>query len=275
MDPQAYGVRPRSVGEILRQTGSLYMTHFATIVGVAAAILVPAAAIQVGFFAVILDSDDLAAIFLLQLLGGVIGVATAAAALAGVTVATAQIVFNGKTSILEAFDYAMPRIVDTLKASYLLYVILGFLIWTVIGGPIAIFLAIAWLVTIQVVIIEGTGARVGLGRSWELTRGNRLRVLGTTILIGSISGVMLAFFLLPLFAVMLRAMLNESVNAVPGFAWVLVSLFWILGSVLVTPLQYLAWTLVYLDLRARDDARKVERPRDAFDASPAALAGMD
>ncbi|MEZ4520818.1 MAG: hypothetical protein R3A46_04090 [Thermomicrobiales bacterium] len=173
MDQQHYGVRPRSIGELLAQTAAIYRDHFETIVGVSAAVLIPATILQIFLFAVIIGSDDLLAMFLLQIITGIVAVATTAAAMAGITSATAQIIVNGKTSILKAFDYAMPRITATMKASYLIYWILSFLAWTFVGAPIALFLGIAWLVALQVVILEGTGARVALGRSWELTRNNR------------------------------------------------------------------------------------------------------
>ncbi len=276
MSQKPYGVRPRSVGEILSQTAAIYRDHFETIVGVSAAILIPATIIQILFFVVILGSDDFVAIFLLQILAGLIGVGAAAAAMAAVTSATAQIIVNGKTSIIQAFDYSLPRITTTLKASYLLYVIFSFLVWIIIGIPIAMFLAAAWLVTLQVVILEGTGARVALGRSWELTRNNRMRVLGSTVLMFAITGVLMFFFLLPMFALILRFMISGASGGPPMIAWLLVGLFWIIGAVLITPIQYLAWTLIYLDLRARNDGLITEPHHpEAFGAAPAAMPNMD
>jgi hypothetical protein len=273
MSQQAYGVRPRSIGEIFSQTAAIYRDHFETIVGTAAAILIPATIIQVLFSIVILNGDDLVGIFLLQMIAGLIGVVTAAAAMATVTAATAQIIVNGKTSIIEAFDYSFPRIVPTLKASFLLYVIMSFLIWTFIGIPIAVFFAVTWLVTLQVVVLEGAGARVALGRSWELTRGNRLRVLAYLLALFAVTGVLMAFFLLPMFALILKFIISAGSGGPPAIAWILVGLFWVIGAVLVIPMQYLAWTLIYLDLRARNDGLTTEP--EMYAAAPAPMANMD
>jgi hypothetical protein len=276
MDQRAYGVRPRSISEIFSQTGAIYRDHFETIVGSAAAIMIPAAIIQVLLAAVIVTDDDLLGIFLLQLIAGFIGAAAVAAGLATVTSATAQIIVNGKSSIVEAFDYSFSRIIPTIKATYLLYVIISILMWTFILIPVALFFATAWLVTLQVVVLEGTGARVALGRSWELTRNNRMRVLGSLLLLVVISGVLMILFLLPMFALFLKFFVSGSSGGPPVLAWILAGLFWVIGTVLITPLQHLAWTLIYLDLRARNDGLTTEPAElEAFDAAPAAIPNMD
>jgi len=276
MSQQPYGVRPRSVGEILSQTAAIYRDHFETIVGVAAAILIPATIIQIFFFIVMLNSDDIVAIFLLQIIAGLIGVGTTAAAMTAVTAATGKIIVNGKSSIIEAFDYSLPRIGTTLKATYLIYWIISFLTWIFIGIPIALFLAIAWLVTLQVVVLEGAGARVALGRSWELTRNNRLRVLGATILMFAITALLMFLFLLPMLALILRFVISGASGGPPMIAWFLVGIFWIVGAILILPLQYLAWTLIYLDLRALNDGLITEpHHQEAFGTAPAPMPNMD
>ncbi len=279
MNPQHYGVRPRSLGDIVIQTAAIYRDHFETIVGSAAAIVIPSAILQIVFSVVMLNNDDLIAVFLLQIVASVLMAAGVAAAMATVTAATAQIIVEGKTSIVRAFDYSLPRIIDTLKATYLLYVILSILLWTFIGVPIALFFAVAWLVTLQVVVLEGTGARVALGRSWELTRNNRFRVLGALMTLFVATGIMMGFFLLPMFALVLRFAINGAAGgAPPMIAWLLVGLFWIVGAVLITPLQYLGWTLIYLDLRARNDGLTTEPVVPAeqpYETAPAALPNMD
>ena len=276
MNEEHYGIRPRSTGEILGQTATIYRDHFGAVIGSAAAIIVPATALQVIFFAVMLDSDDIFAIFLLQILAGIILAGSVAAAVAAVTAATAQILVNGKTSVFEVLDYSLPRVGTTLKASYLMYIIFSFLSWTIVGIPIMIFFSIAWLVTIQAVVLEDVGARVALGRSWELTRGHRFRVLATVILASIITSMLMMFFLLPTLALLLRPVIVEGAGSPPGFAWVLTGLFWIAGAVLVFPLQYLAWTLIYFDLRARNDGLSIEpSPAEPFDAAVTAASSMD
>lgn len=277
MSQQHYGVRPRSIGEIFSQTAAIYRDHFETIVGSAAAIVIPSTIIQILFFVVMLNNDDILAVFLLQILAGILMAAGVAAAMAVVTSATAQIIVEGKTSVVKAFDYSLPRIIDTLKATYLLYWIMSFLLWTFVGIPIAIFFAVAWLVTLQVVILEDSGARVALGRSWELTRNNRFRVLGALILLMAVSAILMSLFLLPMFALILRFAINGADGGTPPMiAWLLVGLFWVVGAVLIIPLQYLAWTLIYLDLRARNDGLVTDPVMTGtYDATPAPLPNMD
>ena len=275
MDRQPYGVQPLGIGDILRQTATIYRDHFTTVVRVAAVVLVPVVTIQILLTLVIENSDDMAASFLLSIIGAVIDAGASAAVIAVVTTATAQIVLNGRTSMIDAFDYSASRIIPALKATYLLAFLLILIAITVIGIPIAIFLAIAWFVTIQVVVLENVGSRFALGRSWELTRNNRLRVLGSTLLVVIITGFMLLLFELPGIAIELRALIRGDEYAAPTYAWMLTAAFSSVGAILITPMQYCAWTLLYFNLRARNDALPVEHQPDPYSPSPAPLPNMD
>ena len=275
MDRQPFGVQPLGVGDILRQTTAIYRDHFTTIVGIAAAVLVPVVTIQVLLTLVIENSDDMAASFLLTIISAVIDAGASAAVIAVVTTATAQIVLNGRTSMMEAFDYSASRIIPALKATYLLAFLLVLIAITIIGIPIAFFLAIAWFVTIQVVVLENVGSRFALGRSWELTRHNRLRVLGIALLVVIITGFMLLLFELPALAVELRTLIRGEEYTTPTYAWMLTAAFSAVGAILITPMQYCAWTLLYFDLRARNDALPVEQHPDPYSPAPAPLPNMD
>lgn len=275
MDRQPYGVQPLGIGDIVRQTATIYRDYFPTIIGVAAVVLVPVALIQVLLTLVVESSDDLAANFLLNIISLLIDVGATAAVIAGLTTATAQIILNGKTSMLDAFDYSASRIIPTVKATYLLTFLLVFIVITIIGIPIAIFLAIAWFVTIQVVVLEHAGARFALGRSWELTRNNRLRVVGAALLVIIITGPMLLLFELPGIAIGLSAVMSGGEYAAPEYAWMLTAAISTLGAVLITPIQYCAWTVLYFDLRARNDGLPDEQQPGAYSPALAPIPNMD
>ena len=273
MDHQPYGVQPLTLGDLISRAAAIYRDHFETIVGVAAITLIPAGIFQFLMMVVILRGDDPLASFLLSLLINVVGIAATAAAIAGVTAATAQIVVHGKSSIVGAIDAALPRIVPTLKASFVLYVFLYLISATIIGFPIALYLIVAWAVTLQIVVLEGTGARFSIGRSWELTRNNRFRVLLMMFVVMAITSIAFFLFQLPFIAIIIRVM--SSGIWPPAIVWPLVGLFSVVGSFLVTPLTLLAWTLLYFDLRARADGIGAESTANAYEAAPRPMPNMD
>lgn len=59
-----------------------------------------------------------------------------------------------------------------------------------VGGVVALFLAISWFVAIPAVIVEDLGPWSALSRSWELVSGNRLAVL-VLIIVGGIAAAIL------------------------------------------------------------------------------------
>jgi hypothetical protein len=275
MDHRQKSIGPLTLGSLIRRTLSLYLDHFRTLVGITALALVPTSIIRILLDLVARNSDDLLATFLLGLFGLIIALAAGMAAFAGVVSATAQAALHGQTSVMKAFDYSIDRVGALIKSSFLVFGILFALAVTIIGIPIAIFLLIAWAVVGQVVVLEGESPRVALGRSWELTRGNRLRVLGLAIVVGFLTGLATLAFEAPGIALVLREVLRGSGNPPPEFGWVAADIFSVLGTILILPIQYCAWTLLYFDLVARAEQPQATGSTAATGFDPSPLPGMD
>ena len=107
----------------------------------------------------------------------------------------------------------------------------------VIGIPILIFLLVAWFFYVQAVMIEGKRPMEALSRSWDLVRGNWLRVLGIGVVYVSITMV-------AVFAASLPGLL---VSGAVG------NLLTTAGSAIVAPFSYVGTVVVYMDLRARKE----------------------
>lgn len=91
----------------------------------------------------------------------------------------------------------MPVILPLIVVEVIIEVALVFSIALVILIPLAIFLAALWSVAVPALVVENLGPLRALGRSAELTRENRWRIIGVAVLIVVffiILGVLIFFF---------------------------------------------------------------------------------
>lgn len=113
-----------------------------------------------------------------------------------------------------------------------------------------IIIAIGLLFIAPVIVVEKQGATDALARSWELTKGRRLKILGTLTLIGLITlgaWVGLAIVIATV-ADLQGSLLGEMLQSVGGQVI----------SALVTPISYVAIVLLYYDARVDREAFDVE-----------------
>lgn len=202
------GPEPLTPSELLKRTFSLYYVNFRLFAGVAALMLVPATIIQILFGLLIQSSDDLLGAVLLDLISSCIDMAAMLATFAGCVTATAQLL-HGRASILGAFDACVSRIPTLMRATLLFSLVAFGLGITLIGIPAVIFLAAAWGFAGHAVVLENSRARASLGRSWALTHGQRLRILGISLVVLIITGIATAFFALPSLVLLLREAIRE------------------------------------------------------------------
>ena len=117
----------------------------------------------------------------------------------------------------------------------------------VIGIPILVFILIAWFFYVQAVMIEGKRPMEALSRSWDLVRGNWLRVLGIGVVYVSITVV-------AVFAASLPGLLVSG----SGNPTIAGNLLTTAGSAVVAPFSYVGTVVVYMDLRARKEGYDVD-----------------
>jgi hypothetical protein len=119
-------------------------------------------------------------------------------------------------------------------------------------GTIAmvIFVALRWSLALPSIMIEGSGAAAGLGRSWRIVSGSTWRLLGYMILYGLIAFVF--GLLLSIVAIVLvgAGPVGAAPRAdVPGVATALV--IQTIAAVVFTPISAVVLTLLYYDFRWR------------------------
>jgi len=120
---------------------------------------------------------------------------------------------------------------------------------TVIGIPVAIWIYVRWVLFVPAMLTENLGPIRALGRSWTLLEGKWWRTCGILLLlllllyiVGLIIGTLFQFVgaLIPGLSQDARLAVNQVGSS--------------LGGVVAAPIQYIAWTLMYFDLRVRKES---------------------
>jgi hypothetical protein len=128
-----------------------------------------------------------------------------------------------------------------------------------LGGAcwLAAFVACGYGVTTQVVVLEPLGSSFdAFGRSWDLTRGRKLKVLGLALV---------AFILVAVPSIGIGALAGVLRLSSSSWASVLLVLAAIL-PVILTPVLPCVFTLMYYDLRVRREAFDLELLSQQLDA---------
>lgn len=115
--------------------------------------------------------------------------------------------------------------------------------------PVAAFAALS--VATPALIIERIGAGAALSRSWALTRGSRLRVVGILL-------VVLVLIMIPFIGLGLLAAMLGLGGGTEGQQSILVLVLTYVVSILLTPWFYGVLTLLYYDFRVRREGFDLE-----------------
>ena len=81
------------------------------------------------------------------------------------------------------FKSVMPVVLPLIVAEVIIEVAISISVALIILIPLAIFLAALWSVAVPALVVENLGPLRALGRSAELTRENRWRIIGVAVLI--------------------------------------------------------------------------------------------
>jgi hypothetical protein len=132
-------------------------------------------------------------------------------------------------------------------------VCLGFLA-TIAASIFYVYIYIRWTVVVPAIMVEGLGAREGLRRSWQLVESYWWRTVGLVVLLAILVSLIAggpAFVLTILFALIFRTLDPVMLIILSGVISVLI-------SALLVPLQLIAVTLYYFDLRVRKEGFDLE-----------------
>lgn len=251
MTAPAPPLRPLSAGEILDVSFQLYRRHF----GALATVALVCSGIPVLMSLFIESSGGMLANFRLTLVYYVIFTVLSSIATAATVFIVSESYLGRPLGAWKALSRATPLLWQLIVCSILLAVLvgIGFILFVLPG----LILAAGLILAFPALVLEpGATATGALARSWNLTRGSRLRIFGLLL-------TLLVLLYIPIVAIGAVAALllpsssftGPGTTAVTGLVAVAIA-----GVVqlLLYPLFYCVLTVAYYDLRVRKEGFDLE-----------------
>ena len=242
----------RSLGDILNETFVIYGRHFAKFLGLAGAVQIPATLI-------LLAPIENAAIYIILNLISLIALVS----IFGATIyAVGQHYLTDSVTVVDCYRRLIWRLVSMaiLAAIFAVITIMGLLLLSFVGVTLYYF-AVATMLILgayivlalvgPVVIIEGVKTIAALQRAYELARQNVMRL----------SWDLLVFFLVAfgLGFVLFTPFILFFPSETDALSRTLVVVSLIAPAVVVPPVLSIAITLLYYDLRVRNEGFNIEK----------------
>ena len=125
------------------------------------------------------------------------------------------------------------------------------------------YLGSSWLVAPVIVVTENMGPIAALGRAWRLSSGNRWRIIGIQFLL-LILNLVLSVLITALFGGFAAA--GGQAGQI-GLSSVLQSLVNLASTIIWAPVEWIAFTVLYYDLRVRKEAFDLQLAAEALPQS--------
>lgn len=242
-------LRPLSTGEILDNAFGLYRRHFAPLV----VIVLVVSAVPTILELYVQASGGFLVRPVLGMLTGLLNIVLSAIGTAAAVFIVSDSYLGRPVDAWDALSRAVPYISRVVVLSILttLVVGLGFMFFLVPG---VIFLSALVVSTQALVLEENRSPTEAMGRSWQLTKGSRWKVLAlvvvTAIIVGipSMAGGIAATFLAS----------GPAVLTDLPMGWYLAMVVGAVVQLLLYPLMYSVLTVLYYDLRVRKEGFDLE-----------------
>lgn len=242
-------LRPLSTGEILDNAFGLYRRHFAPLV----VIVLVVSAVPTILELYVQASGGFLARPVLGMLTGLLNIVLSAIGTAAAVFIVSDSYLGRPVDAWDALSRAVPYIARVVVLSILttLVVGLGFMFFLVPG---VIFLSALVVSTQALVLEENRSPTEAMGRSWQLTKGSRWKVLALVVVtaiivaIPSMAGGIAAAFLTT----------GPAVLTDLPMGWYLAMVVGAVVQLLLYPLMYSVLTVLYYDLRVRKEGFDLE-----------------
>jgi hypothetical protein len=146
---------------------------------------------------------------------------------------------------------------------------LAFAIAAIVAIVATAYLACSWLVAPVIVVIEKMGPIAALNRSWSLSSGNRWRIFGIQVLL-VILNLVLSVLIGGIFGGFAAASGQAGQPGQPGqfgVSNIVQSLVNLASTIVWAPVQWIAFTVLYYDLRVRKEAFDLQLAAEALPQS--------
>jgi hypothetical protein len=273
-------VGPLTFSELLDRMFSIYRNYFLILLAIAGTpfvILFVAGALMGGvvggIFALapnasrigVAPASGLIALLIIPLVIAILICAVLAST--GTVAAVWDIQLGRKPGIRASYRVAWRCLWPAIAAAILsgLAVMAGFILLIIPG--IIVYLALS--LTNPIIVAEDAGGAESLGRSWELTKGYRWKILGAVFVTSAISTVITYAIQIPL---LIASALFVAKNSGPPLWFTMIQLAGsLLGNVLGAPLLAIALCLIYYDARVRKEGFDLQRMIDALPQAGASV----
>jgi hypothetical protein len=254
-------LRPLSTGEILDNAFGLYRKHFAPL----AVIVLVVSAVPTILELYVQASGGFLARPVLGVMTGLLNIVLSAIGTAAAVFIVSDSYLGRPVDAWDALSRAVPYIARVAVLSILttLVVGLGLIVFLIPG---LIFIS-ALMVSTQALVLEEDQSPIdAMGRSWQLTKGFRWKVLALVVVtaiivtIPSMAGGIAAAFFSPGIGV-----LTDSSGLPIG--WYLAMVLGAVIQLLLYPLMYSVLTVLYYDLRVRKEGFDLEVLAQALETS--------
>lgn len=271
------------MGEVIDASINVYLRNLGKLLLIAAAVVVPltvvifaldlialqeadpfdpnAALYQVGDSVRVLSESTFVTVSVIQIIVGVL----AYMLVIGATFrAVSEAYLDRPLDVRGSIGFAAGKAHSLLWLSILLVVglAIAFLAFVIPG----IWLIVAWSVAVPALMVENLRGTKAIRRSFNLTRSHWFRTLGALI-VGFIF-IALIQFLIGLAAAGLDPVADDSVYAYAA----LLNVINAIAFIVTAPLQAAIVTVIYYDLRVRNEGFDVQLLAEQLDAPPAAPA---
>jgi hypothetical protein len=133
----------------------------------------------------------------------------------------------------------------------------------ILAGIVATaFLGCSWLVAPVIVVVEKMGPIAALGRAWRLSAGNRWRIFGIQVLL-FILNLVLSLLIGGIFGGIAASGVQSGQGGQVGIS-VVQSLVNLASTIIWAPVEWIAFTVLYYDLRVRKEAFDLQLAAEAL-----------
>lgn len=226
------------IGGVFEATTDLWKKTFGTVWLVALILMVPAYIIS----GLLQEGGGF-----LQFIGSIVQM------VAGVWLAGAVVKIVEDARLDGRVDASVGDLLGSVSSKIISLILLGIVLWILVGiGLIlliipGVILALMWLVSVPALVVEDKGVFDSMSRSSDLTRGNRMRILGIGVLL-------LIAYLVVMVAVALLVAVTPILGMIAG----------IVLAVVIYPWVAIVVAVLYFNLR--DVKEGVSTPAVAGDA---------
>jgi len=252
-------LRPLGLGELLDRAFSLYRRNFFLFFGIAG---IPQAILFAVAFAaqIFRDIPGIGAILaLLTVVAGITQLVGYALSEGATVYAVSELLLGRQTTIRQSYRLVRGEIGTIIAVLFLagLLALAGFVLLIVPG----VYIILATSLAVPAAVLENIHAREAIRRSMDMTKGHKGRVFVILVLVFVLSVVAFGLFELP-FDYLLQQGGRTALFSI------LSQLGGLFAGIVVAPLGTITFSLLYYDIRVRDEAFDLQMMMAQLDGGP-------